>query len=121
MNPIEFGARINRFRGYQKLSVAELARKLGIDYMQVSRYEKGKGFPSLDSAVRLARVLKVSLDQLVLGTDPPEPPAFKNTRLYNRMLELDRLPAERQEMALRVLDTVIAGYQLEDLSRRLRG
>jgi len=32
---------------------------------------------------------------------------------------LDAIPAERQELALRVLDTVIAGYELEDLGRRL--
>jgi hypothetical protein len=36
------------------------------------------------------------------------------------MRELDQLPADRQAMALRVLDTVIAGYELESLSERLR-
>ena len=36
------------------------------------------------------------------------------------MRELDAIPADRQELALRVLDTVVTGHQLEDLAVRLR-
>jgi hypothetical protein len=36
------------------------------------------------------------------------------------MRELDRIPPDRQELALRVLDTVIAGHELESLGARLR-
>jgi len=102
------------------LSMTQLANQSGVDYMQISRYEKGQTLPSLDTAVRLSIVLKVSLDELVTGTQPPEPPMFKNERLLERMRELDQLPADRQAMALRVLDTVITGHELESLSERLR-
>ena len=120
MKSAEFGRRLTLFRERMKLSITELARRLGVDYMQISRYEKGQGLPSLQTAIRLAQVLDVSLDQLVFGTDPPEPPAFRNQRLFDRMRDLDRLPPDRQELALRVLDTVIAGQALEDLDHRLR-
>ena len=105
-----------------ELSVTQLAGLLGVDYMQVSRYEKGQSLPSLDTAVRLAQVLKVSLDELVTGSNAPEPPppGFKNARLLECMRQLDAIPPERQELALRVLDTVIAGQALEDLGNRLR-
>lgn len=119
----EFGVRLTRLRERQKLSVTQLAGVLGIDYMQVSRYEKGQSLPSLDTAVRLAQVLQVSLDELVTGSEasePPPPPAFKNARLLECMRQLDAIPPERQELALRVLDTVIAGQALEDLGQRLR-
>jgi transcriptional regulator with XRE-family HTH domain len=118
----EFGVRLTQLRERLQLSVTQLARLLGVDYMQVSRYEKGQSLPSLDTAARLAQILKVSLDQLVTGSEPPEPPpppVFKNARLLERMRQLDAIPADRQELALRVLDTVIAGYELEDLGRRL--
>jgi uncharacterized protein YerC len=36
------------------------------------------------------------------------------------MRDLDRIPPERQELALRVLDTVITGHELESLAERLR-
>lgn len=119
MNMREFGVRLTQFRKREKLSITELATRLGIDYMQVSRYEKGQTFPSLDSAIRLSIVFKVSLDELLMRNTPPEPPVFQNKRLFDRMRDLDRLPQDRQELALRILDTVISGYELEDLSRRL--
>jgi transcriptional regulator with XRE-family HTH domain len=115
-----FGERLIRYRERQNLSITELANKIGVDYMQVSRYEKGQGLPSLQTAIRLAQVLEVSLDELATGNNPPEPPAFKNQRLFKRMRDLDAIPADRQELALRVLDTVIAGHELETLGERLR-
>ncbi|HEU4886845.1 MAG TPA: helix-turn-helix transcriptional regulator [Thermoanaerobaculia bacterium] len=119
----EFGVRLARFRNASGLSITQLAKQAGIDYMQVSRYEKGAHLPTLDNAIRIARVLRITLDQLATGVEPAEPaepPVFRNTRLLDRMRELDRIPEERQEMALRILDTVITGYELEGLSDRLR-
>ncbi|HEU4888559.1 MAG TPA: helix-turn-helix transcriptional regulator [Thermoanaerobaculia bacterium] len=115
----EFGVRLTRLRKKAGLSITQLAQLTNIGYMQISRYEKGITFPSLDSAVRLAIVLRITVDQLARDVEPVEP-IFRNTRLLDRMRELDRIPADRQEMALRVLDTVIAGYELEGLSDRLR-
>ena len=116
----EFGVRLTQYRKRVRLSTADLARHAGVDYMQIARYEKGATAPSLDSAIRLAIVLDVSLDELVRGTEPPKPLVFKNQKLFECMRQLDEIPADRQEMALRVLETVIAGYHLEDLSNRLR-
>jgi transcriptional regulator with XRE-family HTH domain len=116
----EFGVRLTRYRERQKLSITQLASRIGIDYMQISRYERGQSLPSLDTAMRLAKVLEVSLDELVTGTGAPEPPLFRNKQLLDRMRDLDRIPADRQELALRVLDTVITGHELESLAERLR-
>ena len=120
MDAHELGVRLTQYRQRARLSITELANRSGVDYMQVSRYEKGKTLPSLDTAVRLGRVLQVSLDELLIGSNPPEAPLFKNALLLERMRELDQLPADRQAMALRVLDTVITGHELETLSERLR-
>jgi transcriptional regulator with XRE-family HTH domain len=123
MNTREFGVRLTRFRERLKLSITQFASLSGVDYMQISRYEKGQGLPSFETAIRLAKVLQISLDELATGSgpaEPPEPPVFRNTLLFNRMRELDQIPADRQEMALRVLDTVIAGHELQTLSDKLR-
>jgi len=120
MRPREFGVRLTQYRERKQLSITELANRIGVDYMQVSRYEKGQSLPSFETAIGLAQVLEVSLDELATGNEPPEPPAFKNQRLFKRMRDLDALPADRQELALRVLDTVIAGHELESLGERLR-
>lgn len=120
MNIREFGVRLTRFRERRKLSITQLAHSCGVHYMQISRYEKGRGLPSLETAIRMAKVLQVTLDELATGTGAAEPPVFRNQRLFDRMRELDQIPADRQDVALRVLETVIAGHELQTLSDKLR-
>ena len=115
----EFGVRLTRYRERQHLSITQLAAQAGVDYMQISRYEKGVSLPALGVAVRLAEVLDITLDELATGSTP-EPPAFRNKRLFEHMRALDQLPADRQAMALRILDTVVTGYELERVSESLR-
>lgn len=116
----EFGPRLKRLREQRELSLAELARLLGIDYMQVYRYEKGLNLPSLETAIKLAQILQVSIDELVSGRGRIEPPKFKSVRIFERMRELDQLPRDKQELALQILDTVIAQHELQSLTDRLR-
>ena len=115
----EFGVRLTQYRERMNLSMSQLASRAGVDYMQVYRYEKGQSAPSLDTAIRMAKVLRVSLDELATGTEPPDPLPFKNLELFERMRELDQIPPERQELALRVLETVIAGHELESFGSKL--
>lgn len=123
MNIREFGVRLTQSRERLKLTITQLAGLIGVDYMQISRYEKGQGLPSLETAIRLAKTLQVTLDELATGTaptEPPPPPLVKNTLLLNRMRQLDQLPPDQQDLALRVLDTVIAGHELQTLGEKLR-
>jgi transcriptional regulator with XRE-family HTH domain len=122
MNVREFGVRLTRFRERAGLSITQLAHGVGIDYMQISRYEKGASLPSLANAVSIARILRITLDELATGVDQKlaDPPVFRNTALFDRMRGLDQIPPDRQEVALRILDTVITGHELEGLSDRLR-
>lgn len=120
MAPSPFGARLTLLRQSRKLSVSELARQAGLDYMQIRRYEAGKTSPTLDSAVRIAIVLDLPLDELAGRTAPPPPPAIRNERLVERMRRLDHLPAARQELALQMLDSIIAAHEYKELSERLK-
>lgn len=126
MDMREFGARLVMLRKRLNLTTTQLAAHAGVDYMTISRWEKGQSLPSLERAIILARALRVSLDLLTTGTEPgppptpPPPPVFQNQELLQRMHQLDELPRDRQEVALRVLDTVITGHALEDLATRLR-
>ena len=45
----EFGVRVTQFRERRQVSITQLANLLGVDYMQISRYEKGQTLPSLDT------------------------------------------------------------------------
>ena len=54
------------FRKEHGSSQGELAEHVGGDAHQISRYENGRITPSLDAVVRIAEVLNVSIDYLVI-------------------------------------------------------
>ena len=62
---------IKTLRKSQGLTQVDLAKKLGIAQKVISDYEKGKIKPSRDKLPKLAKILKISVDEL-LGTKKPE-------------------------------------------------
>lgn len=60
----DFGERLRRLRTAEKLTQAELGRRVGRTVTTISKYESGAMKPTLDIAVDLAFQLRVSLDEL---------------------------------------------------------
>jgi transcriptional regulator with XRE-family HTH domain len=99
----------------------DLARAAGSTWMQVSRYERGVHMPATEKLAAMARVLHVSVDTLLWGErNTADPVEFKNIRLYERLRALDQLPKEDQETVLKLVDAVLAKYELEHLADRVR-
>ncbi|CDN53040.1 Putative transcriptional regulator with C-terminal CBS domains [Neorhizobium galegae bv. officinalis bv. officinalis str. HAMBI 1141] len=63
---LETESRIRTFRNYRKMTVSELAEAAGISQPYLSEIETGKKTGSVDVLKRIAAVLKVDLDDLVL-------------------------------------------------------
>jgi transcriptional regulator with XRE-family HTH domain len=96
MNPSErFGENLLRIRQARKLSQENLADRAGIHRTQISLLEGGRRQPLLETLVRLAGALDVSIDALFEGIlwepaasgegvfrviDPPELPRLSTTR-----------------------------------------
>ena len=60
--------RIKYYRLENKLSQEELGKKIGADARTISNYETGKYKPSTDTAILLAKVFNISIDELLLGS-----------------------------------------------------
>jgi DNA-binding XRE family transcriptional regulator len=63
---LETESRIRTFRNYRKMTVSELAEAVGISQPYLSEIETGKKTGSVDVLKRIAAVLEVDLDDLVL-------------------------------------------------------
>lgn len=61
----------------KQLSQAELATRLFVSRQAVSKWENGDAEPSIDKLILLAKVFKVSLDRLILGTNDFNQPLVK--------------------------------------------
>ena len=59
--------RIKQLRIDNNLTQSELAEKVGLTYVQIGRYEKGKSNPSADILQKLATALNTSTDYLMNG------------------------------------------------------
>jgi DNA-binding XRE family transcriptional regulator len=65
-------SRIRVFRKYRGLTMTALAKAAGISQPHLSDIENGKKTGSVDVLKRIATVLKVDLDDLVIERDPEE-------------------------------------------------
>lgn len=83
----DFGARMRKIRKAQRISQETLAKKLGISFQQVQKYENGTNRMSVGRAIAAAEALGTDLPTL-LGLDMPlssSPPAAVKGELKNAL------------------------------------
>ena len=69
----ELGKRIRKYRKAAHLTQSNLAEIVECSDGHISQIERAAGIPSLETVVRIANALQVSLDQLVVGSlEEPE-------------------------------------------------
>ena len=66
---MEFNEKLQQLRKSKGLTQEELAQALFVSRTAVSKWESGRGYPSLDSLRQISRFFSVSLDELI---DPEE-------------------------------------------------
>lgn len=77
MNSIEFARNLFSLRMERKLSVEDLATRLGVTPEQVCEWECARTSPTVEQMLRLSRVYGVGLEEIVRPAqirDPEEPP-----------------------------------------------
>ena len=63
----KLGARIRKYREQLGLTQEELASALYVSRTAVSKWESGKGYPSIDSLKEISKFFSVSIDELLSG------------------------------------------------------
>jgi transcriptional regulator with XRE-family HTH domain len=56
---------IRKYRKEQNITIEELANRLGVDYSQISRMERGIVNPNISIVFDIAEVLKINASQLL--------------------------------------------------------
>lgn len=117
----DFGERLKRLRTANGLTQAELGKRIGRTMTAVSKYESGAMKPTLDVAVDLAFVLRVSLDELFGYENKSAVSTFgltdRQKDIISRLISLFRLQgkpgaslsAEQYEMIGRIMEDFKGG------------
>ena len=87
------GKRIKQCRERLGLSQEEFAEKTGLTANYISTVERGASGISLEALQRLCRLLGVSADRIIFGTDEPEAEALALARRIS-----DIKPEYRQQV-----------------------
>ena len=60
---------IKQLREQRGMTQEDLAKRLGVKYPAVSKWERGMAYPSMNTVIKMADLFQVSLD-VVLGLAP---------------------------------------------------
>jgi transcriptional regulator with XRE-family HTH domain len=107
-NGAAIGERIRRARLARGLTQTELGKKVGVSQGMVTYYEVRGVSPAPTLLVRLARVLKVSVEELVgekaratTADDAPE-----SLQLWRRFKKVQALPPQDRKSVLKMIDAL---------------
>lgn len=113
---LPLGERLKQLRQERGWSQAELAAKVGADAGQISRYENGRMTPSAEAVVKIAEVLDVTTDYLLVETSPRRSPHAPENILGDRLAVVAELADDDLGVLRSVIDGLVAKTRLRALA-----
>lgn len=110
-----FAERLRLLRQGRNMTQARLAELLGISPRSYNRWEKGGNVPHLDTLIKIADILQVSLDELVGRTKTSSEVKIRNHELHSLCQQVDNLADEDQQALIRVMDGLVKKAQMSKL------
>jgi len=117
LSMIDFGKNLTILRKNRQLTQLELADLLDVQPRMVGRWEQAVAKPQFDYIIKLAEVLEVSLDHLLLGEKGKinTELEIKNKRLKELCKQADKLKPDDQNIICHFLDMAIRQDKLKDI------
>jgi transcriptional regulator with XRE-family HTH domain len=114
---MNFPKRLLALRKAKGLTQQGLADAVGMHVNQIKKYEAGNAQPTLTAMVKLARVLHVSLDELVFEEGERGP----DEDLRLQFEAVSRMPPEEKKIDKALLDGMIVKHQTRQMVSGLSG
>ena len=83
---MSFGDNLRTVRKERNIAQEKLAEVLNVSRQAVSKWEQNSGYPEMEKLITLAKVLNVSLDYLVTGTDNDNEPKKRITAAAGKII-----------------------------------
>jgi transcriptional regulator with XRE-family HTH domain len=117
----DFAERLRSLRTARGLTQTRLAELLGMPARSYNRWERGGHVPHLAMAIKIAEILRVSLDELVGRTNTTSEVAIRNADLHQLVQEVDVLPDDDQRALITVMDGLVKKAQFNKLMQQRIG
>ncbi len=114
---MNFPIRLIQLRKEHSYTQQALADVINLHVNQVKRYEAGTAQPTLDTLIRLAKALHVSLDELVFEAGERGP----DDDLRLQFEAVSQMPIEDKKIIKALLEGMIVKYQTQQMVGNLSG
>ncbi|CDL83357.1 MULTISPECIES: helix-turn-helix domain-containing protein [Xenorhabdus] len=109
-----FATRLREAREARKMTQARLADLLAVNRRVYNRWERGSSVPQLDTVVKIAQALQMSIDALV-GLEEPKAPKIHNPKLQALYEQIDSLSDEDQQALIVLMDSLVTRTKMAKL------
>lgn len=111
------GDRIKDLRSKKDFTQSDLAKLIGLTYIQVGRYEKGKSNPSADILQKLAIAFNTTTDYLMNGDTEQVEAQLIDKELLRQFHEIEKLEADDKHLVKTFIDAFITKRQIQKLAQ----
>ncbi len=112
------GERIKELRTLKKMTQSDLAKAVGLTYIQVGRYETQKSNPSSDVLQKLANALDTTTDFLMNGSqDEVVSAQLTDKELLKQFKAVEQLDAEDKHLVKTFIDAFLTKRQVQKLAQ----
>lgn len=108
-----FAERLKVLRESRQLTQARLAELIGVNARAYNRWERGNFVPQLDTLIKIADVLDVTLDELTGRTATVQEPLIHNPRLHALLRQVDALPDVDQQALVILMDSLVKRAKMD--------
>lgn len=102
-----FGRRLGALRKAKGLSQSKLAEKIGASQRMISNYERGHGRPRADLVTKMARVLGVSGEDMLIPKETRMRMENEKNILLDKLRRAEDLTDRERETARRIIDVLL--------------
>ena len=108
--------RLKELRQVNNLTQSELAERVGLSYIQIGRYEKGKSSPSSDILQKLAEVLNTSTDFIMNGKSEQVEAQLSDKELIKQFKEVEKMNSDDKNLIKTLIDAFITKKKIQQLA-----
>ena len=108
-----FGSRLARLRKAGGYTLRDLASEIGVSHRMLIHYEKHSGYPTSNLLPLFSKALGVSADQLLGIEKVKETGRMRDTKLWRRFVQVEKLPQDRRRSIVQFVDTFLENEALK--------
>ncbi|MFA5506828.1 MAG: helix-turn-helix transcriptional regulator [Vulcanimicrobiota bacterium] len=109
---MNIGERIRRFRRERNWTQADLARVVGIQKQNISRYESGRVEPRRDKLQQFADAFDITVEELMGLVDSRQDDLPEDPELKKLFAEVAELPDQDVEALKRIMTLVVRQHKV---------